>query len=73
VAAPRQAWLLPVRRRRADGKRLVDRGFAPVPNTPGLGVEVAEEAVKAHLRPGSDYFAPTTERDKERSWDRLWS
>ena len=22
---------------------------------------------------GSDYFAPTTEWDKERSWDRLWS
>jgi hypothetical protein len=36
-------------------------------------VEVVEEAVKAHLRPGSDYFAPTTEWDKERSWDRLWS
>ncbi len=57
----------------ADGKPLVDHGFAPVPNTPGLGVEIAEEAVKAHLRPGSDYFAPTTEWDKERSWDRLWS
>ena len=51
----------------------VRRSFAAVPNTPGLGVEVVEEAVKAHLRPGSDYFAPTPEWDKERSWDRLWS
>jgi L-alanine-DL-glutamate epimerase-like enolase superfamily enzyme len=57
----------------ADGKPLVDHGFAPVPNTPGLGVEIVEEAVTAHLRPGSDYFGPTPEWDKERSWDRLWS
>ena len=56
-----------------DGKPLVDHGFAPVPNTPGLGVEVSEEAVKAHLRPGAGYFDPTPEWDKERSNDRLWS
>ena len=33
------------------GKALVDKGFAVVPDTPGLGVELNEEVVKAHLRP----------------------
>jgi len=56
-----------------DGKPLVDHGFAPVPDTPGLGVELNEEAVKAHLRPGAGYFDPTPDWDKERSNDRLWS
>ena len=40
---------------------------------PGLGVELNEEVVKAHLKPGTQYFAPTPEWDNERSWDRLWS
>jgi L-alanine-DL-glutamate epimerase-like enolase superfamily enzyme len=57
----------------ANGKPLVDHGFAPVPDTPGLGVELSEEAVKAHLRPGAGYFDPTPDWDKERSNDRLWS
>ena len=56
-----------------DGKPLVDHGFAPVPDTPGLGVELNEEVVKAHLRPGAGYFEPTPDWDKERSNDRLWS
>jgi L-alanine-DL-glutamate epimerase-like enolase superfamily enzyme len=56
-----------------DGKPLVDHGFAPVPDTPGLGVELNEEVVKAHLRPGAGYFDPTPDWDKERSNDRLWS
>ena len=56
-----------------DGTPLVDHGFAPVPDTPGLGVELNEEAVKAHLRPGAGYFDPTPDWDKERSNDRLWS
>jgi len=35
----------------------------PVPNTPGIGVELNEEACKAHLRiPG--YFEPTPQYDK---------
>ena len=50
----------------------LDRGFAVVPDRPGLGVEPNPEAIKAHLRePG--YFEPSPEWDKERSWDRLWS
>ncbi len=56
-----------------DGKPLVDHGFAPVPDTPGLGVELNEEAVKGHLRPGAGYFDPTPDWDKERSNDRPWS
>ncbi len=56
-----------------DGKPLVDHGFAPVPDTPGLGVELNEEAVKGHLRPEAGYFDPTPDWDKERSNDRPWS
>jgi L-alanine-DL-glutamate epimerase-like enolase superfamily enzyme len=54
-------------------KPLNNRGFAAPPDRPGLGVELVEEAVKAHLKPGTQYFAPTPEWDNERSWDRLWS
>jgi L-alanine-DL-glutamate epimerase-like enolase superfamily enzyme len=51
---------------------VIEKGFAIVPDRPGLGVEPVEEEVRKHLRePG--YFAPTPEWDKERSWDRLWS
>ena len=45
------------------GKPLFDKGFAPVPDSPGLGVELNEEVVKAHLRPGSGYFEPTPQWD----------
>jgi L-alanine-DL-glutamate epimerase-like enolase superfamily enzyme len=53
---------------------IVQNGFIRVPETPGLGVELNEEMVKAHLdpaRPG--YFEPTSEWDQVRSHDRLWS
>jgi L-alanine-DL-glutamate epimerase-like enolase superfamily enzyme len=50
----------------------LDKGFAVVPDRPGLGVEPNPEAFKQHLaEPG--YFEATPEWDKERSWDRLWS
>ncbi len=58
---------------KVDGKPLVQKGFAPVPDSPGLGVEPNEAVIKAHLRPGSGYFDPTPQWDKERSNDRLWS
>jgi L-alanine-DL-glutamate epimerase-like enolase superfamily enzyme len=48
-------------------------GFIPVPDTPGLGVELNEDEVRKHLREGEEYFAPTPEWDGERAWDRLWS
>ena len=51
-----------------------DDGFVPVPDTPGLGIELNEEAVKSLLKdPKNDYFPPTPEWDDEQSWDRIWS
>jgi len=54
-------------------KPLFRKGFAVASEKPGLGVEVNEGIVKAHLKPGTQAFAPTPEWDNERSWDRLWS
>jgi L-alanine-DL-glutamate epimerase-like enolase superfamily enzyme len=53
-------------------------GHVPVPNGPGFGIELNEEAIKALLsRRGLDidryYFTPTDEWNQERSHDRLWS
>lgn len=53
---------------------LIEKGFANVPETPGLGVELNEEVAEQHLDPeNKTYFTPTPEWDKIRSWDRLWS
>ena len=53
---------------------MIEKGFAPVPNTPGLGVELNDDVVKQHLDQENDqYFEPTPEWDQDRSWDRLWS
>ena len=53
---------------------LIEKGFAAVPDSPGLGVELNEDVVKAHLDPEHDgYFEPTPDWDRIRSWDRLWS
>lgn len=54
-------------------KPIVHQGFAKVPQGPGLGVELNDEVVKQHLAPGTSYFAPSSEWDNERSWDRLYS
>lgn len=55
-------------------KPIVEKGFANVPEAPGLGVELNEDVVKKHLDPEhSAYFAPTPEWNVDRSWDRLWS
>lgn len=43
-------------------KPIVDRGFITVPDTPGLGVELNDAAVKEHIRKGG-YFAPTPQYD----------
>jgi L-alanine-DL-glutamate epimerase-like enolase superfamily enzyme len=57
-----------------DGKPLIEKGFASVPNSPGLGITLNDEEIKKHLNPkDKSYFAPTTEWDDKRSWDRLWS
>ncbi len=53
---------------------MIEKGFAVVPDAPGLGIELNDDVVKKHLDPEyTAYFAPTTEWDKDRSWDRLWS
>jgi L-alanine-DL-glutamate epimerase-like enolase superfamily enzyme len=54
-------------------KPILDKGFIKVPETPGLGLDLNEKAVKEQLRKGEDYFAPTPKWDNERSWDRIWS
>ncbi len=53
---------------------IIQDGFMEVPDTPGLGIELNPEAINRNLHPNeSEYFAPTTEWDEERSHDRLWS
>jgi L-alanine-DL-glutamate epimerase-like enolase superfamily enzyme len=52
-------------------KPIMNQGFIKVPDTPGLGVEVHEEALKPYC--AGTPFAPTPEWDKEWAWDRLWS
>jgi L-alanine-DL-glutamate epimerase-like enolase superfamily enzyme len=54
-------------------KPLIKKGFATVPETPGLGIELNAEVVKQHLAPGTGYFEPTDQWNKERSHDRLFS
>ncbi len=58
-----------------DGRKLIDKGFAPVPNTaPGLGIELNEEVLKQHLHAkDKSYFAPTPQWDEVRSHDRTYS
>jgi L-alanine-DL-glutamate epimerase-like enolase superfamily enzyme len=53
-------------------KPIVNKGFITVPDKPGLGVTLNEDAVKQHLaEPG--YFEPTTQWNTDRSNDRHWS
>jgi len=52
---------------------IVNHGWIEVPDRPGLGVTLNDDVVRQHLAPGTGYFDPTPEWDKERSWDRLWS
>ena len=54
-------------------KPIINKGYITVPEKPGLGVTLNEDMVRKNLKPGTGYFEPTTEWDKERSWDRVWS
>jgi L-alanine-DL-glutamate epimerase-like enolase superfamily enzyme len=54
-------------------KPLNQRGYARVPERPGLGIDLNLDVVKRHLRRGEDCFAPTHEWDVDDSHDRLWS
>ncbi|HVY73483.1 MAG TPA: mandelate racemase/muconate lactonizing enzyme family protein [Puia sp.] len=58
-----------------DGRQLITKGFANLPlSAPGLGIELNEEAVKAHLSPrDKSFFAPTDEWNERRSHDRPFS
>lgn len=53
---------------------MIEKGFANVPEAPGLGIELNDDVAKKHLDPeNQNYFVPTPEWDKDRSWDRLYS
>jgi len=53
-------------------KPIVQQGYIPVPESPGLGVVLNDDVCKQHLlEPG--YFEPTPQWDKDRSNDRWWS
>jgi len=53
---------------------VIQNGYIPVPETPGLGFTINEEAVREHLIPEDrGFFEPTPQWDGEQSWDRLWS
>ncbi len=53
-------------------KPIIQKGFIPVPEKPGLGVTLNEEVVKQHLfEPG--YFEPTPQWNTDRTNDRQWS
>ncbi len=57
------------------GFKMIDKGFATVPLTaPGLGIELDEEVVKAHLHSSDKTFFKSTEEWNElRSHDRTYS
>ena len=54
-------------------KPIVNNGFVKVPDKPGLGVELNEEAAKKFLKKGTPWFAPTEVWNTKDSWDREWS
>jgi L-alanine-DL-glutamate epimerase-like enolase superfamily enzyme len=54
-------------------KPIVNKGWIAVPQGPGLGITLNEDAIRRHLTPGARYFEPTNQWDHEHSWDRLWS
>jgi L-alanine-DL-glutamate epimerase-like enolase superfamily enzyme len=59
-------------------KPIFREGFIQVPDTPGLGIELNEEAIREGMRKkGWDlekwFFRNTDEWNDERSNDRLWS
>jgi L-alanine-DL-glutamate epimerase-like enolase superfamily enzyme len=54
-------------------KPIINKGYVKVPDGPGLGFTLNDEAIKKQMR-DSGYFEPTPQWDnKERINDRLWS
>lgn len=57
-----------------DSMPIIQNGYIPVPDSPGLGFTLNEDVVREHLIPEDrGFFEPTAQWDAERSWDRLWS
>ncbi len=55
-------------------KPIIQDGYIPVPDKPGLGFEIDEETIREHLAADDQGLFESTEAwDSERSWDRLWS
>jgi L-alanine-DL-glutamate epimerase-like enolase superfamily enzyme len=55
-------------------KPIIQNGYIPVPEGPGLGFELNLDVVQEHLVPWDrGFFEPTPEWDDVRSRDRLWS
>lgn len=55
-------------------KPIIQDGYIPVPDSPGLGFEINADAIKEHLAPNDrGFFEPTPQWDQEQSWDRVWS
>ncbi len=53
---------------------IIQNGYIRVPDSPGLGVDLNEEAIKEHINPDlPGYFEPSDAWDEERVNDRLWS
>lgn len=52
---------------------LVQDGYIPVPDGPGLGFELNEDVAKRVLIKEEGWFEPTDEWNNEKSHDRLWS
>lgn len=50
-------------------KLIINQGYINVPDAPGLGITLNEDEVKRHLKPGTEYFAPTPKWDEAQSWD----
>ena len=50
-------------------KPIVNKGYIEVPDSPGLGVVLNDDELKRHLKPGTEYFAPTPQWNEVQSWD----
>lgn len=59
---------------RQDGKPLIEKGMGNVPiDSPGLGIEINDENLKAMMPKDAKYFEPTPEWDSiGRTYDKLW-
>lgn len=57
----------------AGDTTVFDDGYVPVPEQPGLGIELDEAVIEDLLIDGEELFEPTDEWNERRSWDRQWS